>query len=71
MHRHCVTGLGVTSCDTETGTQLQRECKGGILEVQFFRRLAYYGAWGGFKPTFRDYLSDPSSRAKLSKKMAE
>ena len=29
--------------------------------------LGYYVAWRGLKPTFRDYLSLPSSKVKLSK----
>jgi hypothetical protein len=33
---------------------------------EFFRLLGYYPTWGDLKPTFRDYLSVPSSRAKLS-----
>ena len=28
----------------------------------FFRLLGYYAAWGGSKPTFRDYLSAPKRR---------
>ena len=32
-----------------------------------FLSLCYYAAWGGLKPTFRDYLSVPSSRVKMSK----
>jgi hypothetical protein len=36
-----------------------------MLIPEFFRLLGYYAAWGGFKPTFRDYLSAPSSRVKF------
>jgi hypothetical protein len=35
--------------------------------TEFFHFLGYYAAWDGFKPTFRDYLSVPSSRVKMSK----
>ena len=36
--------------------------------TEFFRRLGYYTAWSGLKPTFRDYLSIQSLRVKMSKK---
>ena len=36
--------------------------------TEFFRLLGYYAAWCSFKPTFRDYISVPSSRVRLSKK---
>ena len=34
--------------------------------TEFFCLLGRYAAWGGFKPTFRDYILVPSSRVKLS-----
>ena len=37
--------------------------------TEFFRVLGYYAAYGGLKQ-FRNYLSVPSSRAKLSEKKA-
>jgi hypothetical protein len=37
--------------------------------LEFFRFLCYYAMWGSFKATFRDYVSVPSSRVKISKKM--
>jgi hypothetical protein len=42
-------------------------CKNQNLS-QFFRLQGYYSAKNGLKPQFRDYLSVPSSRLKLSKK---
>ena len=37
--------------------------------TEFFRVLCYYSAWGGLKPTFRDYLSVPSWRVNEPLKM--
>jgi hypothetical protein len=34
------------------------------VEQQFFCLLVYYGTYGGFRPTFRDYISFPSLRVK-------
>ena len=45
-------------------TMQHRELRSGWTE--FSCLLGYYAAWSGFKPTFRDYLSVPSSRVKVS-----
>ena len=39
------------------------------LPLLSFPLLCYWPAYGGFKPTFRDYLSVSSSSGKLSKKL--
>jgi hypothetical protein len=36
--------------------------------IKFFRLLGYYSVWDGLEPTFRNYISIPSSKVKLSKK---
>jgi hypothetical protein len=37
--------------------------------TELFSLLGYYVAWGGLKPTFRNYQSVPNSRVNLSKKL--
>jgi hypothetical protein len=58
----------MTSCNASAVSILYQQLFKQTLRWILPPFWCYYAAWGALKPTFRDCLSVPSSRVKLSKK---